>query len=74
MVEELLAKRGLGLGCLCHHQQAACVLVYAMHQSHFWVVGVVAGIVLQMPCKCIYQCAAEVATPGMDYHAGWLVD
>ena len=74
MVEELLAERSLCLGCLCYYQQTARILVYTVHQTHFRVVGVVSGVVLQMPCQSIDQCAAEVPASGMYHHAGRLVD
>ena len=74
MVEELLAERSLCLGCLCHYQQTARILVYTVHQTHFRVVGVVARVVLQMPCQGIDKRTAEVSASGMYYHASRLVD
>ena len=73
MVEELLAERGLCLWRLRHHQETACVLVYTVHQAHLGVVGIIARVVLQMPCQCVDQRAAEVSASGMHHQACRLV-
>ena len=73
LVEELQAERCLRLRCLCHHEQTRCVLVNAMHESHFGVVGVVALQVAQMPSYGVDECACEVAGSRVHHHACLLV-
>ena len=74
MIEELLAKRGLGFGCLGNDEKSAGVFVDTVHESYLGVVRVIARVVFQMPCQCVDQGAAKVTTSGMHHHAGWLVD
>ena len=74
LVEELQSQLGLGVGSLGYHQQTARILVYAMHQTHLGVVGVVALDIAQMPGEGVDQCTREVAHAGVNHEAGGLVD
>lgn len=74
LVEELLAKRCLGIGRLGYDEQAAGVLVDAVHKTHLRVVGVERLEVAQMPCHSVDERPIEVAGTGMHHHAGRFVD
>ena len=74
VVEELLAQMRLRLGSLGYHQQAAGILVYAVHQPYGRVIRVKVMIVPHVPGQRIHQCAAIVAAARMNHHAGRLVD
>ena len=65
---------GLCLCGLCHNQQSAGVLVYAVNQAHGGVVGVISGKVPQMPSDGVDQRAAVVAASGVYHQACRLVD
>ena len=73
MVEELQSQPRLRLGSLRDDEQTAGVLVDAVDESYFRIVGIEARVVLQMPRHGINQCAVEVAGTGMNHHAGGLV-
>ena len=73
-VEKLHAEAGLGLGGLCHHEQARGIFVDAVHQSHGGVVGVVGRTVAQVPGYGVDQSAVVIAATGMHHHACGLVD
>ena len=49
LLEELGSERGLGVGCLGDNQQAAGVLVDAVHETEAGVGHVIVGVVLEMP-------------------------
>jgi len=74
LVEELHAERGLGVGGLGHHEQSRGVLVDAVHEAYAGVVGVVVGIVAQMPGDGIDERAAIVAAAGVYDHTSRFVD
>ena len=54
LFEELCSQPGLRIGSLGGHQQSAGVFVDAVYKSHVGVVGVVVGIIAQMPCNGIH--------------------
>ena len=72
--QELVAQGGLGIGRFGHDQQAGRVLVDAVDEAHVRVVGIVAGIVLQVPGDGVDQRAVPVAVAGMHHEARRLVD
>ena len=74
LVEELYAQRRLGIGSLRHHEQSRRILVDAVHQSHPRIVGVVVGIVAQVPCDGVHQRTVIVAAARVHHHARRLVD
>ena len=74
LVEKLHAQLGLGIGGLGHDEQSAGIFVYAVHQSHLRVVGVVCRQVAQVPGNGIDQRAVIVAAPWVHHHARRLVD
>ena len=59
--EELMAEVCLRLGRLRHNEQPAGVLVNAMHKTHTWVVGIVFGIVTQVPGQRVHEGAGVVS-------------
>lgn len=61
LIEELHAEFCLCVGSLCHDKKAARILVDAMDEAHAGVVGVVVGIIAQMPRKSVDESASKIA-------------
>ena len=74
LVEELLSQSRLCRWSLCHHEQAAGILVYAMNQAHLRVVGIKLRHISQMPRHSLNQGTMEVSGTRMYHHACLLVD
>ena len=73
LVEKLQPQFGLGIGCFGHHKQPRRVLVNAVHQPHRRVVGVVLGVVLQVPGYGVDKGAGVIATTRMYHQSGGFV-
>ena len=74
LVEELQAQCRLGLRGLGGDDEARRVFVDAMDEAHGGVVGVISGVVAQVPGQGVDQRAGVVAATGVDHEAGGLVD
>ena len=72
MDEELVCEVQLCGGVLGYHQQAAGILVYAVHQHAHPLVFHIGGEV-QVIRQGVYQRAVVIAVAGVHHHAGGLV-
>ena len=73
-VKELYSERRLCVGCLCRHKQSAGIFINAVNKSYGGVVRVVVGVVTQVPCYSVHQCAVIVAASRMHHHSSGFVD
>ena len=69
LVEELLAQCRLGSRSLGYHEQSARILIDAMDQTHFRVVGIKLRHIAQVPGHSLNQGAMEVSGSRMNHHS-----
>ena len=73
LVEELLAQCRLGSRSLGYYEQSAGILVDAMDQTHFRVVGIKLRHIAQVPGHSLNQSAMEVSGSRMNHHSSLFV-